>query len=234
MAEKKDVNNQKGHRNRVRTRFLKAGLNGLLPHEILEMLLFYSIAQKNTKDLAYALIHHFGTLESVLSASYEELVEVDGVGHQTAVFLSFVGSLIKNETKEKDIRQPLDTSDKLGEYVVPLFENAKTENIVLVGLDEGYKHIRTVRISEGSFDSTAFNITKITRIVVSMGAHFVVIAHNHPRGLAFPSLQDVKATQKLKTALASVGVDLIDHLIVAHGDYVSMRDSGEKLYTLSQ
>ena len=233
MAEKKEVNNHKGHRDRLRNRFLKSGLNSLMEHEVLEMLLFYAIAQKDTKDLAYALLHRFGTLESVFSASYEELVEVKGIGHQTAVFLSYIGALIKNEKEEKDVREPLDTSDKLGEYAVPLFENAKTENVILIGLDEAYKHIRTIRVSEGSFDSASFNITKLTRIVVSMGAHFVAIAHNHPRGLCFPSLQDVKATQKLKTALASVGVDLIDHLIVAHGDYVSMRDSGDKIYTLS-
>ena len=134
----------------------------------------------------------------------------------------------------KDKRPVLNNSDKISTYITPFFAASKTEIVLAISLDQNLRVMRTTKIHEGSFDSVSFPIAKIVRNLVASGAAAVVIAHNHPLGVALPSVQDIRATEKLKAALESVGIMFVDHVILGIDGCVSFRDSGENLYAIAQ
>ncbi len=229
--DKKTQNIHKGHRDRMRKRFQKTGLNGFSSHEILEFLLFPCLLQKDTNRLAHRLISEFGNINGVFTAPINELAAVDGIGESTATFIRFVGELIATSAEDYDDRTSLDTPEKRIEFFEPLFENNNVENIFVLALDKDKKPIRNMRIDEGTFDTSTISIPKITRLLVSNGAVFAVVAHNHFSLSAFPSMQDVKVTKKLMQALESVGIDFLDHIIIAENDSFSFMQGGKKLYS---
>ncbi len=229
--DKKTQNIHKGHRDRMRKRFQKTGLNGFSSHEILEFLLFPCLLQKDTNRLAHRLISEFGNINGVFTAPIKELAAVDGIGESTATFIRFVGELIATSAEDYDDRTSLDTPEKRIEFFEPLFENNNVENIFVLALDKDKKPIRNMRIDEGTFDTSTISIPKITRLLVSNGAVFAVVAHNHFSLSAFPSMQDVKVTKKLMQALESVGIDFLDHIIIAENDSFSFMQGGKKLYS---
>ena len=234
MAGDKKENLHAGHRARMREKYLRVGFDGFAEHEILEMLLYYCIPQKNTNELAETLIRSFGSFSGVLSAPVNELCTIKGVGERTAILLRLVGEIIIRETTYSKQKIKLNTTDKIGKFVKPLLENSKTECVIALALDEELNVIRSIKVFEGSFDSSGLPIPKFVRMLVNCGAAAVVIAHNHPSGYAFPSVNDIRATSTLKTALDYVGIQLIDHIIVVPNDYVSFRESGNQLYTITE
>ena len=234
MAEisKSEKNIHAGNRERLRGKYLRVGMEGFEEHELLEMLLFNCFKQQDTNPLAHRLISSFGSLDGVLSASVSELKQVNGIGDNAAFFLYFTGELIRRGYKQQDERKPLNTSDKIANYLIPFYKNAKTECVVALALDQNLKVIRTIKVLDGCFDSAAFSISKVVRNMVSCGAVAVAISHNHPSNIALPSEQDLRTTERLKIALESVGIQFVDHIIVVTDDYVSLRQSGYNIYTI--
>ncbi|MBQ8869445.1 MAG: RadC family protein [Oscillospiraceae bacterium] len=223
-----------GHRERMRKKYLRIGIEGFEEHEILEMLLFCCFAQKDTNELAHVLIKTFGSINGVLAASIDELKAVDGIGDVSAFRLKLIGDIVARGQIGEDKRPVLNNSDKISAYAKPFFASSKTEMVLAISLDQKLRVMRTTKIHEGSFDSVSLPIAKIVRNLVASGAAAVVIAHNHPFGLSFPSMQDIRATEKLKAALESVGIMFVDHVVFGIDDCVSFRDSGDNLYALAQ
>ena len=234
MAGDKKENLHAGHRARMREKYLRVGLDGFAEHEILEFLLYYCFPQQNTNELAQMLIKSFGSLSGVLSASVSELCMIKGIGERSAILLHLVGDIVTRETAYSEQKIKLNTTDKIGSFLAPLYKNAKTECVIALALDEELNVMRSIKVYEGCFDSSGLPIPKIVRMLVNCGAAAAVISHNHPSGLAFPSVSDIRATNALKTALECVGIQLIDHIIVVPDDYVSFRESGNQLYSISE
>ncbi len=237
MAEKKkiDSNIHKWHRKRVREKYLKVGFDGFSDHEALEFLLYYCNAQKDTNEVAHRLIIEFGTLGAVFEAPIEELVRVKGVGEQTAFLIRFISDLMKSQMSDFDNRDFLDTTDRLGAYITPLFQGLNVETTYVMALDNKKRLIRVIKAGEGSFDAVAICIPKITRQLISCGAMCAVVFHNHPLGAALPSVKDIKVTRQFQLALESVGIEFVDHIIYSNrdNDFISMSDSGDRLYTIA-
>lgn len=237
VAEKKkrDPNVHKGHRKRVREKYLKVGFDGFSDHEVLEFLLYYCNAQQDTNEVAHRLKDEFGTLGAVFEAPIEELVKVKGVGEQTAFLIKFISDLMKSQMSDFDNRDFLDTTDRLGNYITPFFQGLNVETTYVLALDDKKRLIRLIKAGEGSFDAVAICIPKITRQLISCGAVCAVVFHNHPLGAALPSVNDIKVTRQLQLALDSVGVEFVDHIIFSNrdNDFVSMSDSGNRLYTIA-
>ncbi|MEE1280333.1 MAG: JAB domain-containing protein [Oscillospiraceae bacterium] len=237
MAEKKkrDPNVHKGHRERVRKKYLKVGFDGFSDHEVLEFLLYYCNAQQDTNEVAHRLINELGTLGAVFEAPIEELVKVKGVGEQTAFLIRFISDLMKSQMSNFDNREFLNTTERLGSYIVPFFQGINVETTFVLALDDKKRLIRLIKVAEGSFDAVSICIPKIIRQLISCGAVGVVVFHNHPLGAALPSVKDIKVTRQLQLALDSVGVELVDHIIFSNrdNDFISMSDSGERLYTIA-
>lgn len=216
-----------GHRERVKERFLKQGLSGFEPHEILELALFYTRPRGNTNVIAHNLLKKFKSLSAVLDAPIEELLTVDGVGENTAVFLKLLPQLFAAYRCDKNKDEKIiNGTAAAGEYFVPLFIGKKSEEVYMLSLDDKHKIIRCTKLFEGSVNAAPITVKKVVAEAVNTNATTVIIAHNHPGGIALPSSNDKVVTNKLFIALDLINIKLEDHIIVADEDYVSLADSG--------
>lgn len=216
-----------GHRDRLRQRFTQEGLEHFGDEKVLEMLLFYAIPRRDTAPLAKALLEQFGSLPGVLEASVDALMTVPGMGESAATYLSFIMSLYRYYfVRKNDRRKVLDTVEKCGEYLVPRFLGLREEVVYALCLDAQCHMLGCRLLGEGSVNSANVPIRRIMEFALSCKASSVILAHNHPAGVALPSGQDVDATKRVATALDGVGIILADHLVVTGSDYTSMAESG--------
>lgn len=215
-----------GHRQRLIQRFLEEDLDNFEPHNVLELLLFYAIPRKDTNELAHVLIDTFGSLKGVFDAPYEELIKVAGIGPNTAALLKLVPSLTRTYYSSDARSIILDTSEKSGEYFLPYYIGQTEEVVRLACLDAGGKVISNQILHRGSANAAEVNLRKIVNIALRNNAMGVILAHNHPGGLPLPSEEDVATTKSIREALMPMGILLMDHIIVAGQDYVSMARSG--------
>lgn len=218
-----------GHRQRIRQRFHDEGLDHFTEYQVLELLLFYTIPRKDTNPLAHILIDRFGSLAQVLEAPMEELVKVEGVSANTATFLHLITDVgryyLVNRTMQCTI---LPTLEKCAQYMVPFFFGRRVETVFLLCLDAKCKVLCCKEVGEGSVNSAGISVRKIVETALAANATTVVLAHNHPSGVALPSGEDVQTTRRIAMALKAVEVNLADHIVVADDDYVSMAQSGQR------
>lgn len=216
-----------GHRQRMKERFFHEGLDHFSEFEALEMLLYYAIPRKDTNPLAHALIDRFGSMAQVLDAPLEELEKVPGISRNAAVLLKLVtemGRLYKvKRTEEIKI---LRTITECGNYLKPYFFGRINETVYLLCLDAKCKVLSCREVGEGSVNSANVPIRRIVEIALAANASSVILAHNHPSGIALPSTEDVATTRRVAAALSTVDIQLADHIIVADDDYVSLVQSG--------
>jgi len=216
-----------GHRQRLKGRFEKEGLDNFEQLQVLELLLFYCVPRKDTNPMAHTLLDHYGSLTKVLEASPAELQNLPGIGPSVAQYLSLMMSLIRyyqvHRTQGAEI---LNTVDKCGEYLIPYFCGRRNETVFLLCLDAKCKVLCCKEVGEGSVNSAAVPIRRIVEMALGANATSVVIAHNHPSGVALPSDEDKQTTCRLAMALSAVEVTLVDHIVVADDDFVSLAQSG--------
>ena len=216
-----------GHREKMRKRFLQGGLEPFADHEALELLLYYAIPRRDVNPVAHALMERYGSLSAVLAAPVEDLKNVEGIGESAAVLLSLVPKIAK-KARLADASQEtvLSTTERVGDFLLERFAGELHEVVYQLCLDRKGKLLTCKRLTEGSVASADLDIRKIVENAILCQASAVVLAHNHPSGVALPSQEDYAATDRVQAALATIGVELADHIIVADGDYVSMADSG--------
>ena len=216
-----------GHRKRLKERFLKSGLDDFEPHNVLELVLFYSIPRKDTNPIAHRLINRFGSLSAVFDARPEELMKVEGVSESTAVFISMFPKVARRYLEDKaDATNCVGDINDIGRYLMPRFVGRTVETIMLVALDNKNKITYCGVIAEGENDRANLSKRKIVEEAIRVGATKVVLAHNHPCGFAVPSMDDVYMTEQAYLLLNSVGIELVDHLVFSEDDFVSIAASG--------
>lgn len=215
-----------GHRERLKKKFIKYGADSLETHELLEMLLFYGIPRKDTNELAHVLINTFGSLPQVFDASVNSLLKVNGIGESTAILIRLVSKLSrvyaeKNyKTNNKRLKK-----EQIEKVILNKFIGRIKEHVVLALFDAKRNLVFCDIISQGSFGATGIHIRDIIELALKFNATKAIIAHNHPSGIALPSRDDIATTVELKNALKLIEVKLVDHIIVADNDYVSIADS---------
>lgn len=216
-----------GHRERVRQRYLNAGLNAFDDVQVLEFLLFHTIPRQDTMPVARRLLERFGGLASVLEASPEELRQVQGINTSSAILLSLFREVAKRHMRERvEPGKILDTFDLCGNYLLPYFFGERDEMVYLLCLDGKLKVLNCQMMYRGSVSKVLISARRLVETAVACGAAYVVLAHNHTSGIALPSKEDETATRRIADALNGVGIRLIDHIIVANDDFVSMAQSG--------
>lgn len=217
-----------GHREKMRRRFLSGGLEQFADHEALELLLYYAIPRRDTNPIAHALMDRYGSLSAVLAAPVEDLQKVEGIGENAAILLKLVPRLCGKARLADADRQELilNTASRAGAYLLERFYGQRSEVIYQLCLDRKGKLLACKKLGEGSIASAALDIRKLVENAILHSASSVVLAHNHPSGVASPSVEDYAATDRSRAALETIGVALADHIIVADGDFVSLAESG--------
>ncbi len=212
MAEK---NIHGGHRARVKERFLRSGLEGFEKHNVLELLLFYSIPQRDTNPIAHELINRFGSLRAVFEASVEELCEVDGISEHTATLLKLVPAVWAQAASEVNDSERYDSVNKLGALMIKRYAGITKETVFLVLLDNSWHIIDIVNLGEGSVNQVRLDTRKIVEHCIRKNASRALITHNHPNGELIPSTEDYVTTSELSKLFRSIHVDFLEHLLIA-------------------
>ncbi|MBO5322933.1 MAG: DNA repair protein RadC [Oscillospiraceae bacterium] len=216
-----------GHRSRLRQRFLEEGLEHFSPHQVLELLLFYCIPRKDTNEIACNLINRFGSLSAVLEAPVSELKKVPGMGEASATFLSLIPAVNRYYLTHHD-HSPIfmNSVRDYGNYLSRCLQGRRNEMVYMMCLDAKCKLISCREVGEGCTNYASVPIRRIVETALAENAVMVVLAHNHPSGLAIPSDEDIHTTRRLAAALSTVDIVLADHIVVADDDFVSMSQSG--------
>ena len=209
-----------GHRQRLIARFLEEGLDSFEEHNVLELLLFLSV-------LAHRLIDAFGSLAGVLEAPYSELLQIEGVGENTAALIKLMPEMARAYLSREREEICLDSTEKAGRYLLPRFIGRREETVFLVCVDAKCRVLSCGMLHRGSVNASEVNLRKIIAAALNYDAAGVILAHNHPGGVALPSPEDLDTTRRVRSVLEAMGVQLMDHIIVADGDYVSLADSGQ-------
>ena len=216
-----------GHRQRLKERFRAEGLVHFEEHQVLELLLVYCIHRQDTTPSAHALLERFGSLSQVLEAPAEELEKVPGIGSNAATFLALTTAVGRYYLVNRSMQTViLSTIEQCGQYLVPFFYGRRNETVYLLCLDAKCKVLCCKEVGEGSVNSAGVPIRKIVETALGANATTVVLAHNHPSGLAIPSGDDISTTRRVAAALDVVEIGLADHIIVADDDFVSLAQSG--------
>jgi len=216
MQEKRSPHS--GHRQRMRERLAATSPAGFADHELLEMLLYYTNARRDTNEIAHSLIEAFGSIERILDADRDRLTAVWGVGNQTAVLLALLGELSRRYLAQKindtpDKREMLDTPERLAKFLAPRFVGATKEMALALLLDNSMHPIDCFPVGEGTVSGVSLSARTVAERAYTKHAAAVVLAHNHPGGVAVPSADDVTATGRIKEALDLLGVPLIEHFV---------------------
>ena len=231
MAEKK-ASIHTGHRARVKQEFLARGIEGWPDHRVLELILFYAIPQGDVNPMAHELIDRFGSLDGVLDALPEELMKVKGMGEHSATMLKLfpavLGRYMEGRTGPGCI---IHTTQEAGHVLAPYLYGARNEMAYILCLDAKEKVLGVRKISEGNHNSSDVTIRRVAEECMALRASFCYLAHNHVSGIALPSPEDVNTTNVIRSALAPLGVRLVDHLVFVDGDCVSSQESRQSRRT---
>ena len=217
----------KDHRKRMYKRFEQNGFDGFAEHEVLEFLLFFAIPRGDVNPIAHRLIERFGSFAGVLEASEQDLLQVEGIGPASARLLTSVMEASRfYQISRVNLPQQFRSLDEIGEYIKTYFYGIQNERIYALFLDDRNAPIAVQKIAEGSVNETVCSKRELVRRAVRLGATQLVLAHNHPQGMALPSPEDMAFTQELIRMLESVGVNFLDHIICdGRGEWTSMRQS---------
>ncbi len=224
----KDKSLHSGHRSRLREKVRKAGLETLSEHEIIELMLNYTIPRKDTNPLAHNLLNNFGSLAKVIDADYYDLLKIDGIGRETALYFNIISSLIKlhkvSKAKEESVfvKNTLDAVN----YFRNSFNINGKEFVHVICLSKMCKIVSSFSFygkndAEVKFDFKAF-MDKINQENVNA----ILMFHTHPKGDVEPSQEDLETTQRCVYIAALMGIKFLDHLIFNEFEYASMYQLG--------
>ena len=232
--EEKTKNNAKGHRERVRKKFLENGFNGLEDYEVLELLLFYVIPRKDTKAIAKELIKKFKTLANVLKADTLELKTINGLGDVAITFLKMMGALpariykdeLKNQKLIKDDRNKITDKEVLLSFLRNKIGYEDVEKFYVIYLSSSNEVIAFEESSSGTLDRSSIYPREIYKRVIMENAKSIIIAHNHPSGNTCPSKCDIDITNEIAKGLKNFGALLLEHIIITRDSYFSFLEEG--------
>ena len=212
-----------GHRERIRARYRRSGMDDFAPHEVLEYVLTFAMPRGDVNETAHNLINRFGSFAAVLDATEDELIACPGVGDITACMLKSLPDIFRRYAMDKEeAGDPFDTIGKIGAYLHARYVGLTFERVYLMLFDNGMRLIDCYPIGDGAINATAVTIRKIAELCLFNHAACAVLAHNHPRGLAIPSGEDLEITRNVDSALETIGVQLLEHVIVTENSYAPL------------
>jgi len=232
LVNKKDLAKVKkpkgvGHRKRLRTRFLKAGLDGFLDYEVVELLLTLGTPQKDCKQMAKQAIKKFKGLRGVLDASPEELQQIKGIGPLNVFGLKLFQAVSERHAKEKlPTKITFTTPREIVDFLKERLGREKKEHFISLLLDSHNNLISINDISIGILNTSLVHPREVFEPAIKYLATNIIIVHNHPSGDLEPSIEDIKVTQRLSSVGETVGINVIDHLIISSDGYVSLKEKG--------
>jgi len=217
----------RGHRKRLRERFLQSGLAGFHDYEIVELLLTLGSPRKDCKQPAKEAIRKFKTLRGVLEASPEELQEIEGIGPINAFGIKLVQEVAREFLKEKVIDRPAyKSSQEIFDYLYHSMRDLKKELFKVIYLNSQNRIIEIVDLFEGTVNSGAVSPREVMENAIRHYAVSLIFVHNHPSGNPEPSRSDKELTRDLVYAAGIMRIKVLDHIIIGNNCYFSFAGEG--------
>ena len=223
-----------GHRERIKEKFLKNGIDGFAEYEILELLLIYCIPRKDTKPIAKELLNKFKSLDNIFKADFDKLSAIDGLGKNSIAFLKLIGDLpsiiYKDELKNKKLidKETLKISNKdiLLKYLRNKIGYEEIEKFYVLYLSSSNEVIEFEENSVGTLDRSSVYPREIYKKIINLNAKSIILAHNHPSDNITPSKCDIELTNEIAKGLKNFGALLIEHIIITKNSYFSFLEEG--------
>jgi len=213
-----------GHRQRLRQRFLAAGSEAISDYEMLELILFRAIPQRDVKPLAKELLATFGSFSEVIAAPVERLNEVDGLGEAAIAELKIVQAaanrLVRGGVKA---RQVLSSWSNVLDYCRAAMAFESKEHFRILFLDKGNHLIADEQHQTGTVDHTPVYPREVVKRALELSATAVILVHNHPSGDPTPSRADIDMTRAIVEVARPLGIAMHDHLIVGKDGHASLK-----------
>lgn len=216
-----------GHRKRVRDEFLEKGFSDATPaHKVIEMLLFYCIPRQDTNEIAHVLLDRFKTVSAILEASPEELMKVKGIGQNAAALIKLLLPIFRlyQNDKADNSKVPF-TMDGICDFLIKKHFGFSNEVFAVTTFNSKGAMIAFDILNHGDVSSVGISTRSVIETVIKRKAVCAVISHNHPNGNALPSPEDIAMTHRINSALKHINVKLLDHVIIADNDCVSLAQS---------
>jgi DNA repair protein RadC len=222
---KKDVS--AGHRKRLREKFLRSGLSGFHDYEIIELLLTLGSPRRDCKPQAKEVIRRFKTLRGALSASPEELEEIEGIGPHSAFGIKLVREIAAEFLRQKIIDKPVyKTGREIFDYLYHSMRDLKNELFKVIYLNGQNQIIEIVDLFEGTVDTSSIYPREVVKAAIKHDAVSLIFVHNHPSGDPQPSRYDKEVTRELVFAGNIMHIRVLDHIIIGNDRYYSFAAEG--------
>ncbi len=216
----------KGHRDRLRDRFLAGGVDGLAEYELLELILFMAIPRRDVKPLAKSLLKKFGTISALFHASPEDL-RLNGLSDNSITALKIIRAAAFQMMKQDVLNQPvLNNWPRLLDYLQATMAHEKKEHFRILFLNKKNQLIADEIQQSGTVDHTPAYPREIVKRALELSATAIILVHNHPSGDSTPSRADIDLTLHIINAARPLGIVIHDHLIVAKSGITSMKNKG--------
>jgi DNA repair protein RadC len=213
-----------GHRERLRGRFREAGPDALADYEMLELILFRAIPQRDVKPLAKTLLEKFGSFAEVISAPPERLKEVEGLGEAAVTEFKIVAAaayrLAKGEVRKRPV---LSSWSSVLDYCRTAQAFAEKEQFRILFLDKRNQLIADEVQQQGTIDHTPVYPREVVKRALELSATAIILVHNHPSGDPTPSSADIEMTKQVANVAKPLGVALYDHIIVGKDGHASLK-----------
>lgn len=226
-ALKTDKPHYSGHRDRLRARFLKGGPAALADYELLELILFMAIPQRDVKPLAKDLLLRFGSFAELFAAAPEELMKVKGISETGATALKAVQAAAFAFLRQEVMKRPvLNSMTRLNDYLRATLGHAREEHFRILFLNRKNELIADEIQQKGTVDHTPAYPREVMKRAFELGATAIILCHNHPSGDPAPSQADIDMTRAIAEAGKPFSILLHDHVIVSRSGHASLRDLG--------
>ena len=221
MTSEKD--HRQGHRSHLRARLLRAGREAFADYELLELLLTYAIPRKDTKALAKNLVERFGSFAAVMDQPREMLLDVEGIGPQTVIFLLAIRSSMTRYLEQKvEHAETISSPENVAEFVRAHIGANQRECLTILCLNDANRLVHHATVIEGTVDRAPFYPREILKAALLHNATGLIMVHNHPSGDPVPSENDHLITRKLRELASEFAIQLHDHLIVTPRNVFSL------------
>jgi DNA repair protein RadC len=227
-AAEERLSASEGHRQRLRERFLKSGIEGFHDYEVIELLLTLATPRKDCKAAAKAALRRFRTLTGVIEAEPRELSEIRGIGAKNVFGIKLIKAVSERYLEGCLLhKNPVNNSRELFDYLNSTIRDKSREYFKAIFLDSKNRVIATETLSQGSLTSSSVYPREVIMAALRHRAAALIFAHNHPSGDPQPSREDAAVTRQLVFACRIVGITVHEHLIVGAESYYSFADHGE-------
>lgn len=225
--DKQKNNSHKDHRKRLRDKVFRNGLSCLAKHEIVELLLTYAIPRIDTNPIAHNLIDNFGSFSNIIDGDYHDLIKVEGVGHESALFINLLSQFVEiyNNDKQLGLNYVINTTMQAVKFFRDFYTVKGNEFMVLACLGKNKRVIKSVVYKGEDETKISFNIHKIMHAINDKGVQGVILYHTHPNGSVEPTIEDVEATQSLVNMCLVNKISFDDHIILNESEHFSFNHS---------